>query len=158
VTKTQSAGPISCLEHRATRVLHCAIVTTAAVLMFPLLLQTYYPTRVQICCFLKSKSQTGLRSVEPFLYSPLACLTDLQKPRLSLVIVCFSYIRRGRIISGIFYSATNNRTVAFSVMRRGNKSVICVAQCFFRCFDAVVWAAGRASGLQKTLGGCGGRR
>jgi len=26
VTKTQSAGPISCLEHRATRVLHCAIV------------------------------------------------------------------------------------------------------------------------------------
>jgi len=40
VTKTQSAGPISCLEHRATRVLHCAIVTTAAVLTFPLLLQT----------------------------------------------------------------------------------------------------------------------
>jgi len=40
VTKTQSAGPISCLEHRATRVLHCAIVTRAAVLMFPLLLQT----------------------------------------------------------------------------------------------------------------------
>jgi len=40
VTKTQSAGPISCLEHRATRVLHCAIVTRADVLMFPLLLQT----------------------------------------------------------------------------------------------------------------------
>jgi len=40
VTKTQSAAPISCLEHRATRVLHCAIVTTAAVFMFPLLLQT----------------------------------------------------------------------------------------------------------------------
>jgi len=40
VTKTQSAGPISCLEHRATRVLHCAIVTRAAALMFPLLLQT----------------------------------------------------------------------------------------------------------------------
>jgi len=40
VTKTQSAGPISSLEHRATRVLHCAIVTRAAVLMFPLLLQT----------------------------------------------------------------------------------------------------------------------
>jgi len=40
VTTTQSAGPISCLEHRATRVLHCAIVTRAAVLMFPLLLQT----------------------------------------------------------------------------------------------------------------------
>jgi len=40
VTKTQSAGPISCLEHRATRVLHCDIVTRAAVLMFPLLLQT----------------------------------------------------------------------------------------------------------------------
>jgi len=36
VTKTQSAGPISCLEHRATRVLHCAIVIRAAVLMFPL--------------------------------------------------------------------------------------------------------------------------
>jgi len=40
VTKTQSAGPISCLEHRATRVLHCTIVTRATVLMFPLLLQT----------------------------------------------------------------------------------------------------------------------
>jgi len=42
VTKTQSSGPtcISCLEHRATRVLHCAIVTRAAVLVFPLLLQT----------------------------------------------------------------------------------------------------------------------
>jgi len=39
-TKTQSAGPISCLEHCATRVLHCAIVTRAAVLMFPLLLHT----------------------------------------------------------------------------------------------------------------------
>jgi len=35
VTKTQSAGPISCLEHRATRVLHCAIVTTAAVFYVP---------------------------------------------------------------------------------------------------------------------------
>jgi len=40
VTKTESAGPISCLEHRATRVLHSTIVTRAAVLMFPLLLQT----------------------------------------------------------------------------------------------------------------------
>jgi len=40
VTKTQSAGPISCLEHRATRVLHCTIVTTAAMLMFHLLLQS----------------------------------------------------------------------------------------------------------------------
>jgi len=40
VTKTQSVGPISCLEHRATRALHCAIVTKAAVLMFPLLLQS----------------------------------------------------------------------------------------------------------------------
>jgi len=42
VTKTQSAGPISCLEHRATTVglLHCAIITRAAVLTFPLLLQT----------------------------------------------------------------------------------------------------------------------
>jgi len=36
VTKTQSAGPLSCLEHRATRVLHSTIVTRAAVLMFPL--------------------------------------------------------------------------------------------------------------------------
>jgi len=35
VTKTQFAGPISCLEHRATTVLHCTIVTRAAVLMFP---------------------------------------------------------------------------------------------------------------------------
>jgi len=42
VTKTQSAGPISCLEHRATRVLHRTIVTRAAVLMFPLLLQTNF--------------------------------------------------------------------------------------------------------------------
>jgi len=40
VTKTQSAGPISCLEHHTTRVLHCAIVTRAAVSMFPLLLQS----------------------------------------------------------------------------------------------------------------------
>jgi len=40
VTKTQSAGPISCLKHRATRVLHCTIVIRAAVLMFPLSLQT----------------------------------------------------------------------------------------------------------------------
>jgi len=40
VTKTQSAGPISRLEYRATRVLHCAIVTRAAVLIFPFLLQT----------------------------------------------------------------------------------------------------------------------
>jgi len=36
VIKTHSAEPISCLVHRATRVLHCAIVTRAAVLMFPL--------------------------------------------------------------------------------------------------------------------------
>jgi len=36
VTKTQSAGPISCLEHCATRILHHTIVTgAAAVLMFP---------------------------------------------------------------------------------------------------------------------------
>jgi len=40
VTKTQSVGPISCLEHRATRALHCTTVTRAAVLMFPLLLQS----------------------------------------------------------------------------------------------------------------------
>jgi len=36
VTKTQPAGPLSCLEHRATRILHCTIVIRAAVLMFPL--------------------------------------------------------------------------------------------------------------------------
>jgi len=35
-----SAGPISCLEYRATGVLHSIIVTTAAVLVFPLLVQT----------------------------------------------------------------------------------------------------------------------
>jgi len=40
VTKTQSAGPISCLEHSTTRVLHCTIVTRAAMLMFPLLQQS----------------------------------------------------------------------------------------------------------------------
>jgi len=48
VTKTQSAGPISCLEHRATRVLHCAIVTTAAVLMFPPLLQTIISNQMRL--------------------------------------------------------------------------------------------------------------
>jgi len=35
VTKTQSVGPISYLEHCTTRVLHGTIVTRAAVLMFP---------------------------------------------------------------------------------------------------------------------------
>jgi len=29
VAKTESAGPINCLEHRATKVLHCAIITRA---------------------------------------------------------------------------------------------------------------------------------
>jgi len=48
VTKTQSAGPISCLEHRATRVLHCDIVTRAAVLMFPLLLQTILSNQMRL--------------------------------------------------------------------------------------------------------------
>jgi len=56
VTKTQSAGPISYLEHRATRVLHCAIVTRAAVLMFPLLLQRIIsnqmrPRRLRVAWF-----------------------------------------------------------------------------------------------------------
>jgi len=36
VTKTQSAGPISCLERCATRALHSSLVTRAAVLIFPL--------------------------------------------------------------------------------------------------------------------------
>jgi len=40
VTITQSAGPISCLEHNTTRVLHCTIVNTAAVLMLALSLQS----------------------------------------------------------------------------------------------------------------------
>jgi len=40
MTKTQSAGPISCLEHRATRLLHSTIVTRAAMFMFSLLLQS----------------------------------------------------------------------------------------------------------------------
>jgi len=40
VTKTKSSGHISCLEHSTTRVLHCTIVTRAAMLMFPLLLQS----------------------------------------------------------------------------------------------------------------------
>jgi len=48
VTKTQSAGPINCLEHCATRVLHFAIVTTAAVLMFPLLLQTIISNQMRL--------------------------------------------------------------------------------------------------------------
>jgi len=56
VTKTQSAGPISCLEHRATRVLHCAIVTRAAVLMFSLLLWSIIsnqmrPRRLRVAWF-----------------------------------------------------------------------------------------------------------
>jgi len=36
MTKTQSARSISCLEHHATRVLHCTILTTAATLMYSL--------------------------------------------------------------------------------------------------------------------------
>jgi len=48
VTKTQSAGPISCLEHRTTRVLHCTIVTRAAVLMFPLLLRTIISNQMRL--------------------------------------------------------------------------------------------------------------
>jgi len=40
VIKTQTAGPISCLEHCATRVLYSIIVTRAAVLTFPLVLQS----------------------------------------------------------------------------------------------------------------------
>jgi len=40
VTKPQSAGPISCLEHSTTRVLYCTIVTRAAVLMFPFIPHT----------------------------------------------------------------------------------------------------------------------
>jgi len=48
VTKTQSAGPISCLEHRAARVLHCAIVTRADVLMFPLLLQSIISNQMKL--------------------------------------------------------------------------------------------------------------
>jgi len=47
VTKTQSIGPISCLKHRATRVLHCTIVTTAGVLMFPLLLQSIISSQIR---------------------------------------------------------------------------------------------------------------
>jgi len=48
VTKTQSAGPISCLEHRATRVLRSTIVTRAAVLMFPVLLQSIISDQVRL--------------------------------------------------------------------------------------------------------------
>jgi len=55
VTKTHSARPISCLEHRTTRMLltlnallHCAIVTRAAVLMFPLLLQTIISNQMRL--------------------------------------------------------------------------------------------------------------
>jgi len=47
VTKTQSIGPISCLKHRATRVLHCTIVTTTAVLIFSLLLQSILSTQMR---------------------------------------------------------------------------------------------------------------
>jgi len=39
VWQKQSAGPINCLEYSA-RVLYCTIVTRAAMLMFPLLLQS----------------------------------------------------------------------------------------------------------------------
>jgi len=48
VTKTQSAGPLSCLEHCTTRVLHCTMVTRAAVLTFPLLLQTIITNQMRL--------------------------------------------------------------------------------------------------------------
>jgi len=47
VTKTQSAGSMSCLEHSTTRVLHCTIVTKAAVLMFPRLLQSIISNQIR---------------------------------------------------------------------------------------------------------------
>jgi len=50
VTKTQIAKPISCLEHRARRVLHRIIVTTAAMLMFPLLLQSIISRQQRAGC------------------------------------------------------------------------------------------------------------
>jgi len=49
VTKTESARCISCIEHCATRALHHSIVTRAAVLMFPLLLQTIIINQMRPC-------------------------------------------------------------------------------------------------------------
>jgi len=75
MTKTQSAGPISCLEHRATRVLHCAIVTRAAVLMFALLPQSIIsnqmrPRRLKGAWFSRllrhpARRRSGSKSPEP---------------------------------------------------------------------------------------------
>jgi len=48
VMKTQSAGPISCLEHSTTRLLHCTVVTRAAVLMFPLSLQSIISNQMRL--------------------------------------------------------------------------------------------------------------
>jgi len=48
VTKTQSAGLISCPEHRTTSVLYCTVVTRAAVLMFPLLLQSVISSQMRL--------------------------------------------------------------------------------------------------------------
>jgi len=68
VTKTQpaGAGPISCLEHRTTRVLHCTIVTKAAVIMFPLLLQTvisnHEATLFEVCPVTKPRAQRVMPS------------------------------------------------------------------------------------------------
>jgi len=72
VTKTQSAGPISCLEHCAIRVLHCTIVIRAAMLMFPLF-QTVITNRMrpqklrgpfQFALFLQHNSTAEMASVD----------------------------------------------------------------------------------------------
>jgi len=63
VTKTQPAGPISCLEHHTTRVLHCTTVTRAAVLMFPLLFQTIISNRMRPYAEVEVQARSnGLRS------------------------------------------------------------------------------------------------
>jgi len=62
VTKTQSAGPISCLEHHATRVQHSSIAARAAVLIFPLLLQAIinqHPASKRSGPILSPRTHTG---------------------------------------------------------------------------------------------------
>jgi len=89
VTKTQSAGPMSCLEHRTTRVLHCAIVTRAAVLMFPLLLQTVIsnqmrPRRLRGEKQARNKECTGLDVIRKVscMYIFSVCIVLLHEPTL----------------------------------------------------------------------------
>jgi len=81
VTKTQSAGPISCLEHRATRLLHCAVVTRAAVLMYPLLFQTIISNQMRL-----RRLRGDMRREEKSLETP--CETPAFQRKMKSVTCC----------------------------------------------------------------------